>query len=216
MDLVGVVSEPLARDAPALGGAEARRSCRSASTCTASSRSRAPRRVRHSGSTRTGRAFCSRPTQHDPRSASTVRSSSRATRRLLTLGDVDPDQVPLYVNAANAVLVPSEREGFGLAVLEALACDVPVLSTPVGIAPEALEGQSTAPSAPRSTATSGAKRCAAPGRPRSANRRPDKQPSATRPTRWQPGSWTPGERCYDARIGQRRRPAARAPRSTRA
>jgi glycosyltransferase involved in cell wall biosynthesis len=29
--------------------------------------------------------------------------------------------------------VPSEREGFGLAVLEALACDVPVLATPVGI-----------------------------------------------------------------------------------
>jgi glycosyltransferase involved in cell wall biosynthesis len=59
---------------------------------------------------------------------------------LLTLGDVDPDQVPLWVNAANAVLVPSEREGFGLAVLEAMACDVPVLATPVGIAPEALAG----------------------------------------------------------------------------
>ncbi len=46
--------------------------------------------------------------------------------------------MPLWVNAANAVLVPSEREGFGLAVLEALACDVPVLATPVGIHPEAL------------------------------------------------------------------------------
>jgi teichuronic acid biosynthesis glycosyltransferase TuaC len=59
---------------------------------------------------------------------------------LLTLGDVEPEQVPLWVNAANAVLVPSEREGFGLAVLEALACDVPVLATPTGIAPEALKG----------------------------------------------------------------------------
>jgi glycosyltransferase involved in cell wall biosynthesis len=59
---------------------------------------------------------------------------------LLTLGGIDPDEVPWYVNAANAVLAPSEREGFGLAVLEALACDVPVLSTPVGIAPEALAG----------------------------------------------------------------------------
>ncbi len=58
---------------------------------------------------------------------------------LITLGNVDPSQVPLYVNAANAVLVPSERESFGLAVLEALACDVPVLATPVGIAPNALE-----------------------------------------------------------------------------
>ena len=67
---------------------------------------------------------------------------------LLTLGEVDPQQVPLYVNAANAVLVPSEREGFGLAVLEALACDVPVLATLVGIAPEALEGVVGADCAP--------------------------------------------------------------------
>jgi teichuronic acid biosynthesis glycosyltransferase TuaC len=59
---------------------------------------------------------------------------------LLALGGVDPSAVPLWVNAANAVLVPSEREGFGLAVLEALACDVPVIATPVGVAPEALAG----------------------------------------------------------------------------
>ena len=59
---------------------------------------------------------------------------------LLALRDVAPDEVPCWVNAANAVLVPSEREGFGLAVLEALACDVPVLATPVGIAPLALDG----------------------------------------------------------------------------
>ncbi len=58
--------------------------------------------------------------------------------RLLTLGGVDPARVPLYVNASNAVIVPSEREGFGLAVLEALACDVPVLATPVGIHAQAL------------------------------------------------------------------------------
>jgi teichuronic acid biosynthesis glycosyltransferase TuaC len=57
---------------------------------------------------------------------------------LLALGGVEPARVPLLVNAANAVLVPSEREGFGLAALEALACDVPVLATPVGIHSEAL------------------------------------------------------------------------------
>jgi teichuronic acid biosynthesis glycosyltransferase TuaC len=57
---------------------------------------------------------------------------------LLSLGNVEPERVPLYVNAANAVVIPSDREGFGLACLEALACDVPVLSTPHGIAPEAL------------------------------------------------------------------------------
>jgi glycosyltransferase involved in cell wall biosynthesis len=59
---------------------------------------------------------------------------------LLTLGRVAPQDVPLHVNAANAVVVPSEAEGFGLAVLEALACDVPVLATPVGVHPQALHG----------------------------------------------------------------------------
>jgi glycosyltransferase involved in cell wall biosynthesis len=59
---------------------------------------------------------------------------------LLTLGSVPPSEVPTWVNAANAVLVPSEREGFGLAALEALACNVPVLSTPVGVAPVVLAG----------------------------------------------------------------------------
>lgn len=66
---------------------------------------------------------------------------ARATgAELLVLENVDPERVPLYVNAANAVLVPSEREGFGLAALEALACDVPVLATPVGVHAQALAG----------------------------------------------------------------------------
>ena len=59
---------------------------------------------------------------------------------LLVLGHVAPRDVPLWVNAADAVAVPSDREGFGLAALEALACDVPVLATPVGIHPQALAG----------------------------------------------------------------------------
>ncbi len=54
----------------------------------------------------------------------------------LTLGGIPPEQVPLYVNAADAVLVTSDYEGFGRAVLEALACDVPVLATPTGVAPD--------------------------------------------------------------------------------
>jgi glycosyltransferase involved in cell wall biosynthesis len=60
--------------------------------------------------------------------------------RLLTLGNVDPEEVPYWINAANAVLVPSQDEGFGLAAIEALACGVPVLATPVGIHETALAG----------------------------------------------------------------------------
>jgi teichuronic acid biosynthesis glycosyltransferase TuaC len=66
--------------------------------------------------------------------------AAQAGAELLTLGRVHPFEVPYKVNAADAVVVPSEHEGFGLAVLEALACDVPVLATPVGNHPVALEG----------------------------------------------------------------------------
>lgn len=69
------------------------------------------------------------PKRHDRAAA----VAAAAGARLLTAGSVDPIEMPLWVNAANAVLVPSDREGFGLAVLEALACDVPVLATPTGV-----------------------------------------------------------------------------------
>src|SRR3954451_10532013 len=67
---------------------------------------------------------------------------------LLTLGGVPADEVPYWINAANAVLVPSQEEGFGLAVMEALACGVPPLATPVGIHPVALDGIAGAYCAP--------------------------------------------------------------------
>jgi glycosyltransferase involved in cell wall biosynthesis len=84
--------------------------------------------------------FAADPTRAEKRydRAEALAGATGAT--LLTLGGVDPERVPLFMNASNAVLVPSEREGFGLAAVEALACDVPVLSTPVGIHRKALEG----------------------------------------------------------------------------
>jgi glycosyltransferase involved in cell wall biosynthesis len=87
----------------------------------------------------------SRPSKRHDRALELARQGGA---ELLVLGAVAPDRVPLWINAANAVLVPSEREGFGLAVLEALACDVPVLATPVGVHPDALrdvEGALCAP-----------------------------------------------------------------------
>jgi len=66
--------------------------------------------------------------------------AAAAGAQLLALGRVEPSEVPYWVNAANAVVVPSDHEGFGLAALEALACDVPVLATPVGNHPAALDG----------------------------------------------------------------------------
>jgi glycosyltransferase involved in cell wall biosynthesis len=64
----------------------------------------------------------------------------RSGAELLVAGSIDPEAMPDWINAANAVLVTSETEGFGLPVVEALSCGVPVLATPVGVAPTALRG----------------------------------------------------------------------------
>ncbi len=64
--------------------------------------------------------------------------AERTGIELLTGGGIDPARMSTWVNAADAVLVTSEYEGFGLACLESLACDVPVMTTPVGIAPSLL------------------------------------------------------------------------------
>jgi glycosyltransferase involved in cell wall biosynthesis len=82
--------------------------------------------------------FPADPDRHEKRYDRAVEIAGQVP--LLALRGVPPSEVPVWVNAANAVLVTSERESFGLAVLEALACGVPVLATPVGIAPEVLAG----------------------------------------------------------------------------
>jgi teichuronic acid biosynthesis glycosyltransferase TuaC len=62
--------------------------------------------------------------------------ASAAGLPLRTLGGEPPARMRAWLNAATAVVVPSEHEGFGLAAVEALACDVPVLATPTGAHPE--------------------------------------------------------------------------------
>jgi glycosyltransferase involved in cell wall biosynthesis len=84
--------------------------------------------------------FPADPARREKRHDRAIALADAVGAQLLTLGGVEPEHVPLYVNSSNAVLVPSEREGFGLAVLEALACDAPVLATPVGAHAQALEG----------------------------------------------------------------------------
>ncbi|MGE5407697.1 MAG: glycosyltransferase [Syntrophothermus sp.] len=79
-----------------------------------------------------------RPEKRHDRAAAVAARCEGA--ELLSGGSIEPEQMPLWLNAANAVLVTSEYEGFGMAAVEALACGVPVLSTPVGIAPYALRG----------------------------------------------------------------------------
>lgn len=79
-----------------------------------------------------------RPEKRHDRAAVLLREFPEV--ELLTLGGVRPSQVGTWYSAVDAVLIPSDYEGFGLAVLEALSCDVPVIATPTGIAPEATAG----------------------------------------------------------------------------
>lgn len=67
---------------------------------------------------------------------------------LLCGGAVEPGEMRLWINASSAVLITSDYEGFGMVCIEALACGVPVLSTPVGIAPFVLDGVEGALCAP--------------------------------------------------------------------
>jgi teichuronic acid biosynthesis glycosyltransferase TuaC len=84
--------------------------------------------------------FPANPTRPEKRVDRARALAEAAGAELLTGGSIEPEQMPLWLNAANAVLVTSDYEGFGLTALEALSCGVPVLSTPVGIAPHAVEG----------------------------------------------------------------------------
>jgi glycosyltransferase involved in cell wall biosynthesis len=84
--------------------------------------------------------FPANPARPEKRGDRAAELAAACGAELRTGGSIEPEEMPLWLNAANAVLVTSEYEGFGMATVEALACDVPVLSTPVGIAPYALTG----------------------------------------------------------------------------
>jgi teichuronic acid biosynthesis glycosyltransferase TuaC len=84
--------------------------------------------------------FPADPARPEKRHDRAAELATACEAELLTGGSIEPERMPLWVNAANAVLVTSDYEGFGLAAIEALACDVSVLSTPVGVAPYALSG----------------------------------------------------------------------------
>ena len=61
-----------------------------------------------------------------------VRDSLSDPVELRAVYGVDHDKLPLYMNASDALLLTSRREGFPNAVKEALACNLPVVSRDVG------------------------------------------------------------------------------------
>jgi glycosyltransferase involved in cell wall biosynthesis len=84
--------------------------------------------------------FPANPARPEKRADRAAELAAATGAELLTGGAIEPELMPLWINAANAVLVTSDYEGFGMICVEALACEVPVFSTPVGIAPFFLAG----------------------------------------------------------------------------
>nr|WP_245323820.1 glycosyltransferase family 4 protein [Methanomicrobium sp. W14] len=57
------------------------------------------------------------------------------------LGDINPENMPLLMNAADFLVLPSHSEGLGLVLLESLACEVPVIASSVGGCPEIVKNK---------------------------------------------------------------------------
>jgi D-inositol-3-phosphate glycosyltransferase len=61
-----------------------------------------------------------------------LRAKFGLTNLITFLGKRDQDTLPYYYSAAEAVVVPSQYESFGMVALEAMACGTPVVASQVG------------------------------------------------------------------------------------
>jgi len=59
--------------------------------------------------------------------------------RVIEVGYVADEEMPYYYSLADIFVLPSLLEGFGLPLVEALACNTPVVATSVGAIPEIVE-----------------------------------------------------------------------------
>lgn len=84
----------------------------------------------------------SRPEKNFPLAERAVAELLRRGQQvsLHALSAVPYDEVPLWFNAADAVLMTSRHEGSPVAVKEALACGIPIVSVDVGDVKERVDG----------------------------------------------------------------------------
>jgi glycosyltransferase involved in cell wall biosynthesis len=78
---------------------------------------------------------CAGSERHDPSTAQRLRAQLRTLRledRVTLAGEVDAHLIGQYYAQADLFVLPTRHEGYGMAVAEALAHGLPVISTPVG------------------------------------------------------------------------------------
>ena len=69
-----------------------------------------------------------------------VRKYILENQKILFLGGIDNHMLPLYYSASDLLIVPSvSEEGFGRVIIEALACELPVIGANRGAIPEAMD-----------------------------------------------------------------------------
>jgi len=61
-----------------------------------------------------------------------LKKQSHLNPKIHIVGPVRPERMPVWYNASNLLILPSEREGTPNVVLEALHCGIPVLTTNAG------------------------------------------------------------------------------------
>ena len=183
--------------------------CRWASRSTASARSRARRRASGSGSTPPAPTCSSRTIPSRPLKRFDRAREAAGDVPLLQMGRVPPEEVPYWINAANAVLVPSADEGFGLAAIEALACERAGARDAGRDPPGRAARRSTARSARSGTPSAGAprsRRCSPrPTRGSTGARAPSCSPPTGWPIAWsRPGAPSSGNRAGRGRTAGER------------
>ncbi len=86
-------------------------------------------------------ALVGRQTGGNARAVAEERRESGIEGRIVALGELAHEQMPVVYRNAAAVLLTTQYEGFGLAALEAIACGVPVVAAPEAVpAPHAVAG----------------------------------------------------------------------------